>query len=455
MKVWAMNQPVIIAAGKNPEASSSTYECMYTSPIKVSVIIPVYNPGPGIDRCICSLQEQTLHEIEMIFIDDRGTDGAMETIQRAAEKDPRIRILTNSENCGPGLSRNAGIEVAQGEYLSFVDPDDYVDPDFLRLLYEKASCEDLDIVKGRHSYVREDGTQTPPSIDLNAKIREKLPMGYPLYYLFSWQHQSALYRRKMVMESGARYGTSRKAQDTTYLLKICHAAHTFALEDNAVYYFCEREGSAMHTFSERILREQLLAFQEQMAYLSSFAEEDLYAAQYAQNQIYYCLKLQAYCSRKPELKTASAVFLSELRKTVMELPFSEEMMRNNMVIRIVVRYGENLCLDPFFLQWRQSTEQDYLEIAERWTEFMCRHPECMKEYRWGLAQAFGKARERCSDHTSLMKKLNELEKKLPTGRMGARYSLVLYMMRFRHAIEAHLPAGMVLQLKKWLNRSRS
>ena len=420
--------------------------------IKVSVIIPVYNPGPGIERCIRSLQEQTLQEIEMIFVDDLGTDGAMEKIRTAAAEDSRICILTNPENCGAGVSRNVGIEVARGEYLSFVDPDDYVAPDFLYLLYEKAAHRGLDIVKGRHIYEREDGTQTPPDIDLNTKIRERLPKGYPLYCLFSWQHQSAIYSRKLVMESGARYGTSRKAQDTTFLLRVCHAASTFDLEEQAAYFFCERMDSAMHTFNEKMLREQLLALHDQAAYLSEFAKEDKFAAQYMQNQVNYCLKLHSYCSQKPELQNASSVFLAGLRQVVMELPFSEQMIRNNLVIRILVRNGENLCLDAFSLQWRPSAAQDFLNVAERWTEFMCRHPECLEEYRWGLVQAFEKARQCCAYDSSLMQKLNEAEKKLPGKGKMLLYSATFNAMRFRRLVDAHLPAEMVLKLKKWLNR---
>jgi glycosyltransferase involved in cell wall biosynthesis len=98
---------------------------------KVSVIVPVWNPGSGISRCIGSLRNQTLDDIEMIFVDDCGTDGAMDVVRAAEKEDPRIRIMENSKNIGPGISRNKGIEVARGDYLSFIDADDYVNPVFL------------------------------------------------------------------------------------------------------------------------------------------------------------------------------------------------------------------------------------------------------------------------------------------------------------------------------------
>lgn len=73
---------------------------------KVSVIIPVWNPGPGISRCIESLRNQTLNDIEMIFVDDCGTDNSMDKVHSAAKKDSRIRIIENEENFGAGPSRN-------------------------------------------------------------------------------------------------------------------------------------------------------------------------------------------------------------------------------------------------------------------------------------------------------------------------------------------------------------
>lgn len=115
---------------------------------RISVILPVWNPGPGIDRCLSSLRSQTLQDIEMIFVDDRGTDDAMEKIRAAAAEDPRIRILENPENMGSGPSWNRGIEAARGEYILCVDPDDFIDHHFLEVLYQYAAEKNLDIVKG-------------------------------------------------------------------------------------------------------------------------------------------------------------------------------------------------------------------------------------------------------------------------------------------------------------------
>ena len=106
--------------------------------VKVSVIVPVYHPGAGLAKCMQMLRGQTLPEIELIFVDDRGSDEDASLIQKAASDDPRIILIRNAENLGPGPSRNRGIAAASGEYLAFADADDYPAEDFLALLYAKA-----------------------------------------------------------------------------------------------------------------------------------------------------------------------------------------------------------------------------------------------------------------------------------------------------------------------------
>lgn len=153
---------------------------------KVSIIVPVWNPGPGISRCVESLRGQTLEDIEMIFVDDCGTDNAMDVVRAAAVEDPRIRIITNVENIGAGASRNLDIEATRGEYLSFVDSDDYVDSDFMEVLYLKGKAEDLDIVKGGYVYEYKEETTKYNSYTLNDAIQNGLKDEYHLFMFFSY-----------------------------------------------------------------------------------------------------------------------------------------------------------------------------------------------------------------------------------------------------------------------------
>ena len=111
---------------------------------KVSVIIPVYNTEAYLRECLDSVVNQTLKEIEIICVDDGSTDSSLEILKEYANKDNRFTIITQ-ENLHAGVARNAGLVVARGEYLSFLDSDDYVKLEYLEKLYDKIVLEKADI----------------------------------------------------------------------------------------------------------------------------------------------------------------------------------------------------------------------------------------------------------------------------------------------------------------------
>lgn len=113
--------------------------------IKVSVIIPVYNVEIYIEKCINSLINQTLKEIEFIFVNDGSPDNSVSIIKKYQKKDNRIKLL-EKENGGQASARNLGLKHAKGEYIAFVDSDDYVKENMYELMYSRAKKDNLDIV---------------------------------------------------------------------------------------------------------------------------------------------------------------------------------------------------------------------------------------------------------------------------------------------------------------------
>lgn len=112
--------------------------------IKVSVIMPIYNADKYLASAIDSVLAQTLTELELICIDDGSTDDSLKILKEYRERDERIRIVTEN-NAGPGLARNNGIRRSRGEYIAFVDADDFLAPSFLESLYTYAKENELDI----------------------------------------------------------------------------------------------------------------------------------------------------------------------------------------------------------------------------------------------------------------------------------------------------------------------
>lgn len=114
---------------------------------KISIVIPVYNTEKFIDTCLESCITQTLKDIEIIIVDDCGSDGAIAIAGNYAKKDSRIKIIHHEKNKGLGGARNTGINVAIGEYLWFLDSDDYIAENSCQILYDYAKEKDLEIIQ--------------------------------------------------------------------------------------------------------------------------------------------------------------------------------------------------------------------------------------------------------------------------------------------------------------------
>ncbi len=112
--------------------------------IKVSVCVPVYNAEKYIDRCINSLLKQTLREIELIFVNDGSTDRSLDILIKYQERNQSIKVV-NQSNAGLGGARNSALKLARGEYIGFLDADDFVDPTMYEKLYACATEIDADI----------------------------------------------------------------------------------------------------------------------------------------------------------------------------------------------------------------------------------------------------------------------------------------------------------------------
>lgn len=112
--------------------------------IAVSIIVPVYNTQKYLKKCLDTLTNQTLKNIEIICINDGSKDNSAKILNEFAKKDSRI-IVINQKNCGISITRNNGLNIAKGKYIGFVDSDDYIDPDFYEKLYNSAEKHKADI----------------------------------------------------------------------------------------------------------------------------------------------------------------------------------------------------------------------------------------------------------------------------------------------------------------------
>lgn len=148
---------------------------------KISVIVPIYNVEKYLDRCINSLINQTHDNIEILLIDDCSTDGSAEIAQKYEKTYPdKCTYVRMSENSGVSAVRNYGLDICQGDWVSFVDSDDWVKEEYISSMYEAAKRDDADIVMSGCTYVWENGKSVemfmPPTLTTETSHRDKVAL---------------------------------------------------------------------------------------------------------------------------------------------------------------------------------------------------------------------------------------------------------------------------------------
>lgn len=136
---------------------------------KVSIIVPIYNVDKYLDRCIESILNQTFNDFELILVNDGSKDKCKEIINFYFKKDDRIRII-NKENGGVSSARNAGINIAEGDFIGFVDPDDYLELDAIEYIYKLAVSNNSNIVAYRMNTYKSDTLISNMPINENIEI---------------------------------------------------------------------------------------------------------------------------------------------------------------------------------------------------------------------------------------------------------------------------------------------
>ena len=215
--------------------------------ILVSVIVPVYNVEEYLARCVDSILAQTYSNLEVILVDDGAKDSSGSICDAYAEKDPRIRVI-HKENGGLSSARNAGIDVAKGEYLEFVDSDDWIEPDGVESMLALALTHQTElVVGGRYDVKAKTGEKKkglcPP--------RQEVISGEELVRrIFRWDNCDSsacdkLFHRRLFRE--ARFPFGKVCEDVPIMYKIVLDAGRVAMLNKPIYNYYHRSGSITYT----------------------------------------------------------------------------------------------------------------------------------------------------------------------------------------------------------------
>ena len=209
---------------------------------KVSVVLPIYNASGYLRECLDSICKQTLKDIEIICVNDGSTDNSLQIIKEYAAKDIRIRYI-DKPNGGYGQTMNCGMELARGEYIGIVEPDDFIKPEMYETLYNKAKQNDLDIAKANLVlFSSADPSKTIVRQYLNSEQgynKVGSPLELQQYMVCSFNTCSAIYKRSFLKENNIFYNETPGAafQDTTFWFKThCSAEKMIVLNESFYYY---------------------------------------------------------------------------------------------------------------------------------------------------------------------------------------------------------------------------
>jgi len=204
---------------------------------KISVIIPVYNTETYLKECLDSVINQTLREIEIICIDDGSTDNSLQILEHYLKIDNRIKILSQ-KNKGAGFARNTGINSAKGEFVCFLDSDDYYQfNNNLELLYTKAKANNAKICGGAFSHLRNEEIYINTKDSFYGYGFEK--EGFIDYknWQFDYGYHRFLYNREFLIKNNLFFPNYKRFQDPPFFVKTMLCAEKFYAIPQSTYLF--------------------------------------------------------------------------------------------------------------------------------------------------------------------------------------------------------------------------
>lgn len=239
---------------------------------KLSIIVPVYGVEKYIDKCLNSLVKQSLKEIEVIVVNDGTKDNSQKIVDKYVKKYPDKIKSYIKENGGQGSARNYGLKKASGEYIGYVDSDDFVEKDMYKKLYNKAKENNYDIVVCGNYNVSEDYQNK----NIDAFINNYNTDLENIFFgkMAVW---NKIYKRDILIKNKLEFKEKVWYEDLAFTLKAIMNSNTFAFIDEPLYDYLIREGSTMNNSNVQRNLEILDAFNDILSYIQHNKKEEYFS----------------------------------------------------------------------------------------------------------------------------------------------------------------------------------
>ena len=262
----------------------------------ISVIVPVYNVEKYLDRCVESIVNQTYTNLEIILVDDGSPDNCPQMCDVWAEKDSRIKVI-HKENGGLSSARNAGLDYMSGDYLFFLDSDDYINKDAISILFDLLQSNNCDMSFGRYVMVYEGQENTSAN---NCFSGEKIIFTEDEFwsYYYSVNHSENYSEKavnmiiscnklikKSVFET-LRFAVGRINEDEIIIHNIVSKCNKIAFIDKETYYYYQNENSIMGSKTDFYSKDSIYALGERVKYFAGRNKN--YTPQAFEQFFYHC-----------------------------------------------------------------------------------------------------------------------------------------------------------------------
>lgn len=282
----------------------------------ISVIVPVYNMEQYLERCINSIKKQSYSNLEIILVDDGSTDHSADMCDTYAQEDQRIKVI-HKVNGGLSEARNAGLAIATGTYIGYVDSDDWIEPQMYQKMYEACIENEAQVAVCRYAKVYSDETIRGGNHKTTVFERDSILKVYLsdnsdyIVYNSVW---SKLFAREIIV--GEIFPVGKNSEDIMYTTRaFCKVTKAVYVDECLYNYVLDREGSIMNVNrTERMFQDEIPFWREHIAYIRQHVSDemgDMAAYYFYRRMLSYYMELSQQAETRNAAKQIASMMKNE------------------------------------------------------------------------------------------------------------------------------------------------
>jgi glycosyltransferase involved in cell wall biosynthesis len=295
--------------------SAASHHLPYAS-IKISIIVPVYNAEKYLHRCLSSIVMQTFSDLELILVDDASTDNSPAICDKYSQNDSRIIVIHNKENHGCPQSRKIGLNRARGDFVLYIDSDDWIENAMLEKLYNKTQADNLDFV-----FCDYFSDNTPEKIAFPCPDRDSL-LNQLLELKFTHNVWNKLIKREIYEK--IEFPTASWAEDKAITIQTVYYAQKIGHLEEPLYHYCINKGSMAHNkdLEYKIINERYENWKLILSFLSQ---------KYGENTIQFESALSNYTYKYVQLPFLKYKKIRDINKSFEVFPYSKKIKMSKVL----------------------------------------------------------------------------------------------------------------------------